>query len=62
MSPIRAADPFASPGQAQRFLLAFSDIRGHCRPRCHLMSAPQWRTEVIDCFAVRDETIAAAAA
>jgi len=53
---------FASPGQAQRFLFAFSHIRDHFRPRRHLMSAPQWRTEMTDRFAVWDETIAAAAA
>jgi putative transposase len=53
---------FASLGQAQRFPFAFSHIRGHFRPRRHLMSAPQWRTEMIDRFAVWDETIAAAAA
>jgi|GEM_PF-4717644 putative transposase len=37
-------------------------IRGHFRPRRHLMSAPQWRTAIVDRFAVWDETIAAAAA
>jgi putative transposase len=58
----RVMKRFASPGQAQRFLFAFSHIRGHFRPRRHLMSAPQWRTEMIDRFAVWDETLAAAAA
>jgi hypothetical protein len=53
---------FASPGQAQRFLFAFSHIREHFRPRRHLMSAPQWRTEMSDRFAVWDEIITAAAA
>jgi putative transposase len=58
----RVLKRLASPGQAQRFLFAFSHIRGHFRPRRDLMSAPQWRTEMIDRFAVWDETIAAAAA
>jgi putative transposase len=53
---------FASPGQAQRFLFAFSHICSHLRPRRHLMSAPQMRTEMIDRFAVWDETIATTAA
>ena len=46
---------FASPGQAQRFLFAFSHIRQHFRPRRHLMSAPQWRTEMTNRLAVWDE-------
>jgi hypothetical protein len=58
----RVLKRLASPGQAQRFLFAFSDIRGDFRPRRDLMSAPQWRTEMIDRFAVWDETLAAAAA
>ena len=53
---------FASPGQAQRFLFAFSHIRGHFRPRRHLMSASQWRAEMTDRFTVWDEITAAAAA
>ncbi len=53
---------FASPGHAQRFLFAFSHIRGHFGPRRHLMSAPQWRTEMTNRFAVWDEITAAAAA
>jgi putative transposase len=58
----RVMKRFASPGQAQRFLFCFSHIRGHFRPRRHLMSASQWRTEMADRFAVWDETIAATAA
>ena len=58
----RVMKRFASPGQAQRFLFVFSHIRGHFRPRRHLISAPQWRTEMIDRFAVWDEITAAAAA
>ena len=58
----RVMKRFASPGQAQRFLFAFSHIREHFRPRRHLVSAPQWRTEMADRFAVWDEIITAAAA
>ena len=53
---------FASAGQAQRLLFVFSYIRGHFRPRRQLISAPQWRTETLDRFAVWDEITAAAAA
>jgi DNA-binding NtrC family response regulator len=53
---------FASPGQAQRFLLAFSHIRQHFRPRRYLISAPQWRTEMTNRFAVWDEITVATAA
>jgi hypothetical protein len=42
----RVMKRFASPGQAQRFLFAFSHIRQHLRSRRHLISAPQWRTEM----------------
>ena len=58
----RVMKRFASPGQAQRFLFAFSHIRQHFRPRRHLISAPQWRTEMTASFAVWDEVIATAAA
>ncbi len=57
----RVMKRFASAGQAQRFLFAFSHIRGHFRPRRHLISASQWRTEMTARFAVWDEVIAAAA-
>jgi putative transposase len=53
---------FASPGQAQRFLFSMSHIRGHFRPRRHLMSAPQWRHEMANRFTIWDEIIAAPAA
>jgi len=59
---VRVMKRFASPGQAQRFLFAFSHIRAHFRPRRHLMSAPQWRSEMTTRFAVWDEITAAAAA
>jgi len=53
---------FASPGQAQRLLFAFSgSIRQHFRPRRHLTSAPQWRTEMTNRFAVWNQIITAAA-
>ena len=58
----RVMKRFASPGQAKRFLFAFSHMREHFRPRRHLMSASLWRTEVTDRFAVWDEITAAAAA
>jgi putative transposase len=48
----RAMKRFASPGQAQRFLSAFSGISAHLRPRRHLLSATEWRTEMADRFAV----------
>ena len=44
----RVRKRFASPGQAQRFGI----VRGHFRPRRHLISASQWRTEMRDRFAV----------
>jgi putative transposase len=43
---------------AQRFLSAFSDISAHIRPRRHLFSATQWRTEMADRFAVWREVTA----
>src|SRR5271166_2620460 len=58
----RVMKRFASPGQAQRFLFAFSHIRQHFRPRRHLISAPEWRTEMTNRFAVWDEITVAAAA
>jgi putative transposase len=57
----RVMKRFASPGQAQRFLFAFSHIRQHFVPRRHLMSAPQWRTQMTNRFAVWDDITAAAA-
>ena len=52
----------ASPGQSQRFLFAFGSIRQHFRPRRHLISAPEWRTEMTNRFAVWNQIITAAAA
>jgi len=58
----RVMKRFASPGQAQRFLFAFGSIRQHFRPRRHLISAPQWRIEMTNRFAVWDQITVAAAA
>jgi putative transposase len=48
----RAMKRFTSSRHAQRFLSAFSGICAHFRPRQHLLSATQWRTEMADRFAV----------
>ena len=58
----RVMKRFASPGQAQRLLFAFGSIRQHFRPRRHLISAPEWRTEMTNRFAVWNQIITAAAA
>ncbi len=43
---------FKSPGQAQRFLAAFSPISCHFRPRRHLLSAQRSREEMRQRFTV----------
>jgi len=48
----RAMKRFKSLRHAQRFLSAFSGISAHFRPRRHLLSATEWRTEMADRFAV----------
>ena len=48
----RAMKRLKSSRHAQRFLSAFSGICAHFRPRRHLLSATQWRTEMADRFAV----------
>ena len=48
----RAMKRFKSSRHAQRFLSAFSGISASFRPRRHLLSATQWRTEMADRFAV----------
>ena len=58
----RVMKRFAWPGQAQRLLFAFGSIRQHFRPRRHLISAPEWRTEMTNRFAVWTQIITAAAA
>jgi putative transposase len=57
----RVRKRFASPGPAQRFLFAFGSIRQHFRPRRHLISAPEWRTEMTNRFAVWNQIITAGA-
>jgi putative transposase len=47
---------FASPGQAQRFLSAFSGMRRH------MLSASDWRREMTGRFAVWSEITATATA
>jgi putative transposase len=51
----RVMKRFASPGQAQRFLSAFSGISPHFRPRRHLLSAADYRQVRADRFAVYNE-------
>jgi putative transposase len=58
----RAMNRFRSLQHAQRFLSAFSDICAHFRPRRHLLSATEWRTEIADRFAVWREVTAPDAA
>ncbi|MFD0208660.1 IS6 family transposase [Streptomyces hirsutus] len=48
----RAMKGFRSVGGAQRFLSAFSGISPHFRPRRHLMTATEYRTEMTTRFAV----------
>jgi putative transposase len=43
---------------AQRFLSAFGGISAHFRPRRHLLSATQCRTQMVDRFAVWREITA----
>jgi putative transposase len=54
----RAMKHCKSLRHAQRFLSAFSGICAHFRPRRHLLSATQWRTEMVDRFAVWREVTA----
>jgi putative transposase len=42
----RAMKGFRSPGAAQKFLAAFSQISPHFRPRRHLLTATEYRTEM----------------
>jgi transposase-like protein len=51
----RAMKGFRSVGGAQRFLAAFSGISPHFRPRRHLMTAPDYRAEMIIRFAIWDQ-------
>ena len=58
----RAMKRFKSSRHAQRFLSAFSGISAHFRPRRHLLSATEWRTEMADRFAVWRQVTAPEAA
>ncbi|MEV0694755.1 IS6 family transposase [Streptomyces sp. NPDC050388] len=51
----RAMKGFRSMGATQRFLAAFSGISPHFRPRRHLLTAPEHRTEMITRFATWDK-------
>ncbi|MBL3671814.1 DDE-type integrase/transposase/recombinase, partial [Streptomyces sp. M2CJ-2] len=46
---------FRSVGGAQRFLSAFSGISPHFRPRRHLMTTSNYRTEMTVRFAIWDQ-------
>ncbi|MER5842787.1 IS6 family transposase [Streptomyces prasinus] len=48
----RAMKGFRSTGRAQRFLAAFSSISPHFRPRRHLLTAAEYRTEMTTRFDV----------
>jgi len=56
----RAMKGFRSVGGAQRFLAAFSGISPHFRPRRHLMTATEYRTEMTTRFAIWDQATGAA--
>ncbi|MFJ8855491.1 IS6 family transposase [Streptomyces sp. NPDC102437] len=51
----RAMKGFRSAGGAQQFLSAFSGISPHFRPHRHLMTAPEYRTEMTIRFAIWDQ-------
>ncbi len=57
----RAMKGFRSVGAAQRFLAAFSGISPHFRPRRHLMTATEHRTEMIKRFVIWDQITGVAA-
>jgi len=46
---------FKAPGYAQRFLSAYGPITQHCRPRCHWLSAPEYRQEMAQRFQIWQE-------
>ncbi|MGW0563204.1 IS6 family transposase [Streptomyces sp. NPDC003016] len=56
----RAMKGSRSVGAAQRFLSAFSGISPRFRPRRHLMTAPDHRTEMLSRFAIWDQITGAA--
>ncbi|WP_329375923.1 IS6 family transposase [Streptomyces sp. NBC_01483] len=51
----QAMKGFRSVGAAQRFLSAFSGISPHFRPRRHLMTASDYRSEMTIRFAIWDQ-------
>ncbi|BDQ24008.1 IS6 family transposase (plasmid) [Rhodococcus qingshengii] len=53
---------FASARHAQRFLSAFSSISPHFQPGRYRLTAPEWRAEMADRFAVWQEVTAAGVA
>ncbi|CAM5740907.1 IS6 family transposase [Streptomyces hirsutus] len=55
----RAMKGFRSVGGAQRFLAAFSGISPHFRPRRHLLTATEYRTEMTTRFALWDQATGA---
>ncbi|MFG2563672.1 IS6 family transposase, partial [Streptomyces sp. NPDC048496] len=57
----RAMKGFRSVGGAQQFLSAFSGIPPHSRPRRHLMTAPEYRTEMTTRFAIWNQITSATA-
>ncbi len=57
----RAMKGFRTVGAAQRFLAAFSGISPHFRPRRHLMTATEHRTEMIKRFVIWDQITGVAA-
>jgi len=57
----RAMKGFRSPGRAQRFLACFSLISPHFRPRRHLLSATEYRTEMHHRFTTWNEITGLAA-
>jgi putative transposase len=50
----RAMKGFHSTGRTQQFLTTFSQISPHFRPRRHLLTASDYRTEMTTCFAIWD--------
>jgi putative transposase len=58
----RRMQGFKSPGHAQRFLAAYGPIAQHFRPRRHLLSAPAYRSEMVQRFQSWQEVTGRAAA
>jgi putative transposase len=51
----RRRQGFKSPGQAQRFLVAYGPIAQHFHPRWHRFSAPAYRQELRTRFQIWQE-------